>query len=343
MKKSISNIINAAALCVCLTACGLSVPQGSDPAVKELVLQVAKDKLTSKMLPEACIESTGLPLKLLGNNLTYKQLQVKAASDADAKKIVAGIKSRLAKIKLELTKIKTFKVDEQAGRSLSSAEMIVGTDKMPIRYTAEVNKAGKLYVEVSGLKDIKLPINAPDLRGVKVLPLSEAVEKRLNKFQSDLRSVNYLSRDEFESSKDYAVRVRNAKIKLYKQLFKEGIVRNIYELDCPQGVFRMSYNVDQAMMHYNEVYNAAFNMHYDLANYFPMQDEVSLAEIDFAGMKTIRNQIENNYKFKCPIAEAKKLRTKFNADWAFTVKLWLKFDMQKWRWVTMKVFVIPSK
>jgi hypothetical protein len=343
MNKSILNIINAIAICVYLTACGSSIPQGSDPAVKELVMQIAKDKLTSKMLPEVCFNATGIPLELLGDNLTYKQLQAKAANDADAKKIVAGIKSRLAKIKRKLTKVKTIKVDEQAGKSLSSAEMIVGKDKMPIRYTAELNKDGKLYVEVSGIKDIQLPMKTPDLSGVKALPLSEAVENRLIKFQSDLRKVNYMRRNEFESSKDYAARVRNAKINLYKQLFKEGIARKTYELDCRTGQ-SLRYSVDKATMYYYSVYESVLTASYNLSiNYLPWKNKISLVEMDFAGMKTIKNRIPMNYKFKCPITEAKKLRTKFNADWQFDIKIWFRFDVQKWTWVTVKIFIIPKK
>ena len=151
MKKLILTIITAVGAGILLTGCGSSVPAGSDSDVKELVCQIARDEFRRQLTPEVYSRIAKVPVAFLGLKITYEDLKAKSAKDENAKKTVKAVDKIISNAKIYVENIRMSKIDKELKKSYSSADLHIDKHIMPIKYTAQINSDGKLYVEVSEL------------------------------------------------------------------------------------------------------------------------------------------------------------------------------------------------
>lgn len=149
MKTIICTIIIAITSSVFIAGCGQSVPMGNDPVVKETVIRIARQEFRNKISRMIYIRLTGI---YTWDAISYDNLASKASKkDVNAKKAIAAIDSAMAQVKMSLTNIRIDRIDDKIRKSYSSADLHVDETSMPIKYTAQRNADGKVYVEVTGL------------------------------------------------------------------------------------------------------------------------------------------------------------------------------------------------
>lgn len=151
MKKLILTIMTAVTACMLLTGCGSSVPVGSDSEVKKIVCQIARDEFRKQLTPEVYARIAKVPVKFLGLKITYEDLKAKSAKDKNSKKTIEAVDKVLANVKIYVENIRMNKIDKELKKSYSSADLRIDKNTMPIKYTAQINSDGQLYVEVFGL------------------------------------------------------------------------------------------------------------------------------------------------------------------------------------------------
>lgn len=134
-----------------LVGCGSSTPKGSDEEVKKLVLDIGRQETRRQVTPLLYQKVSGIPVAMLGMEVSYEKLVKSAGDDANAKKAVEEIDEAMSHLKLSLEKIRTQEIDDKLKKSTSAADLRSGDETTPIAYTAQLNDQGRLYVEVFGL------------------------------------------------------------------------------------------------------------------------------------------------------------------------------------------------
>jgi hypothetical protein len=151
MKKMILTIMTAVTASILMTGCGSSVPSGSDKEVKKLVCQIARDELRRQLTPAVYSQITKIPVGLIGLKITYEGLKAKYGKDKHAKETIETVDKIIAKTKVSVENIRMNKIDKELKKSYSSADLRIDDNKTPIKYTAQINSDGQLYVEISEL------------------------------------------------------------------------------------------------------------------------------------------------------------------------------------------------
>lgn len=347
MKKMMLIVMSTAAFMLSTNSMA-KAPKSINKEVQKLVIQIAKEALANKLAPVLYPQVTGVPISLLGTKVTYKDLKAKAAKDADAKKVIDVVDAKVAKTKMTLSDIKTDKLDDKANKSEFSADLTVGKKILMVIYTAQINKDGRLYVKVSGLEHIYDKDAALDLTNVKVLPFTKKAAKQLNAIRSMMSIIARKRKDEFETAKEFTVRINKDKIKAYQSFFKNSIVKqNIFVVTCdPSRRMRLSFSMKPTAIHCNDLLNEinyAREMQVDNLLYNSSCIK-NAAEVDFAGVvKTKKDQVKGYQAFKCTIPEAKQIKKNLGNSWYCNMKLWLKMDLTYLNWKIVKVCVVPVK
>lgn len=148
MKTIIYSIVFAIASSLFIAGCGQSVPLGNDPEVKATVIRIARQEFRKKISRMIYLRLTR---RWTSDSITYDTLKSKASEDVNAKKAIAAIDSAMAKTKMLLINVRIDRIDEKIKKSYSSADLHVNETIMPIKYTAQHNAEGEVYVEVTGL------------------------------------------------------------------------------------------------------------------------------------------------------------------------------------------------
>lgn len=150
MKKVLILTLSLVALCITMTGCGNSY-MGSDSKVKKLVLEIVEEQLRDKMTSLIYTKVIGFPAEMADFKVTYKNIQEKSSSNKDAEKIIKLVDEAMKKLTITLENVRVDEVDKDAKKSISSANFVVNGESSPIRYMAQINADGELYVEVYGL------------------------------------------------------------------------------------------------------------------------------------------------------------------------------------------------
>ncbi|MDD5600017.1 MAG: hypothetical protein PHV82_18880 [Victivallaceae bacterium] len=147
----IVKLLSAVVALMVLAGCGNSY-EGTDSAVQETVIQLARDNVRDKLSARAYVELTHIPIDILKLQADYAFLKQKAASDNYAKQALAQVDKVMAKMRFALKNIRTDKIDHNVKKSYNSADLEISSDSssepFPINFTAQKTKDG-IYVEVS--------------------------------------------------------------------------------------------------------------------------------------------------------------------------------------------------
>ena len=154
MKSIIISIVIAITFSCFITGCRPSTPMGNDPAVKSIVIALAMQEYRASIVPGMYRKVTGTYFRYLRVRATYQSLTEASRRDGRLKKVLKAIDENVAKTKISLTNIRTDYIEEDIGKSYSSADLIVNKRKYPVKYTAQCNSEGKVYIEVEGLNQL---------------------------------------------------------------------------------------------------------------------------------------------------------------------------------------------
>lgn len=134
-----------------IAGCSAGAPNGSDAKVTDSVLEISKQELKKQLVPMIYAQVTGIPVGLLGMEITYEMLK-ENINEGKNYEVVDVIDKSMEKTVLSLKNIRTNKIEKDIKKSTSSADLLVNDKIVKIEYTAQRTGSGDVYVEVQGLK-----------------------------------------------------------------------------------------------------------------------------------------------------------------------------------------------
>lgn len=130
-------------------------PTGSEEAVRELVLQIARRDVYAK-LPNSCFQMvTGFPPSAFGLDFTRDSFEDYCKADPGALRVKALVNQIWDSLDLSIENIRVVKIERDIRRTTCEADLRLAPGVTPktITYTAQFNDSGELHVQVFGLDD----------------------------------------------------------------------------------------------------------------------------------------------------------------------------------------------
>jgi hypothetical protein len=150
--------ITALMMLTFLSGCGKSVPKGDNADVKDLVVQIARESCFPDMIfpeiyentiPPATWDSQGY-LESIRVDKSYEEFMKEPVSQMSQDELMVRemMLELVNNADISLRNIRTEQIDKEILKSTNLAELIINGQEYPIRYTAQRNSEGILYVEV---------------------------------------------------------------------------------------------------------------------------------------------------------------------------------------------------